>query len=51
MEEFGQVVLQHFKERIAEQYPDISDNMMSPLEQQRLEHTTFMMQRSEVLQK
>lgn len=49
MEEFGQMILQHFMERIEEQYPAINNNIViNPTEQQRLEHNTFMTQRSEV---
>lgn len=49
LEEFGQVVLDHFKTHIDHQYPiDSLGQEISIAEIQRGEHETFMIQRSEV---
>lgn len=42
--------MEYFKKKISAQYPAINDDLViSAVEQQKIEHATFMVQRSEVI--
>ncbi|KAK7494275.1 hypothetical protein BaRGS_00014557 [Batillaria attramentaria] len=50
LDHFGKVILEHFKDRIALQYPELpADQVMSETEIKRADQEDFMVQRSEVL--
>ena len=51
LDKFGQTILEHFKTKIAEQYPEISaEEEMSETEIRRADQEEFMFQRSQVRQ-